>query len=100
MVVAVVDSGIDIDHEDLDGVIWTNKDEKPGNGVDDDNNGYVDDIHGYNFRDSYNEQLEYARMLRLGLGDDAIRAKAKRVDKNILKHYRTNNNTPDLSDGG
>ena len=49
VVVAVVDSGIDIDHEDLDGVIWTNKDEKPGNGVDDDNNGYVDDIHGYNF---------------------------------------------------
>ena len=40
---------MDIDHEDLDGVIWTNEDEKPGNNRDDDNNGYVDDIHGWNF---------------------------------------------------
>jgi len=49
VIVAVIDSGIDIDHEDLDGVIWTNKDEVPNNGKDDDNNGYVDDINGWNF---------------------------------------------------
>jgi len=78
VVVAVVDSGIDLDHEDLDGVIWTNTDERPGNGKDDDGNGYVDDIHGYNFLgEAYNEQLEFARMLRLGIGDAAIRAKAQ-----------------------
>ena len=47
VIVAVIDSGIDIDHEDLDGVIWANKDEIPNNGKDDDNNGYVDDIHGW-----------------------------------------------------
>ena len=64
VIVAVIDSGIDIDHEDLNDVIWTNNDEIPNNGKDDDNNGYVDDIHGWNFLgDAYNEQLEYVRML-------------------------------------
>ncbi|NND14815.1 MAG: S8 family serine peptidase, partial [Eudoraea sp.] len=78
VVVAVLDSGIDLTHEDLDGVLWTNKGEKPGNGVDDDRNGYIDDIHGYNFLgESYNEQLEMARILRLKLGDAALQAKAK-----------------------
>lgn len=78
IIVAVLDSGIDLGHEDLDGVIWTNTDEKPGNNKDDDNNGYVDDIHGYNFLgESYNEQLEYVRMLRLNIGDQATLAKAK-----------------------
>lgn len=47
--VAVIDSGIDIDHEDLDGKIWVNEDEISGNDVDDDQNGYVDDLHGWNF---------------------------------------------------
>ena len=49
VIVAVVDSGVDIEHEDLQGKIWVNADEIPGNGKDDDNNGYVDDIHGWNF---------------------------------------------------
>ena len=47
--VAVLDSGIKFDHPDLDGSIWTNEDEIPDNGIDDDGNGYVDDAHGYNF---------------------------------------------------
>lgn len=64
VIVAVIDSGIDIDHEDLDGVIWTNINEIPNNGKDDDKNGYVDDIHGWNFLgDTYDEQLEYVRLL-------------------------------------
>ena len=67
VIVAVIDSGIDIDHEDLDGVIWTNKGEIPNNGKDDDKNGYVDDIHGWNFLgDAYDEQLEYVRLLASG----------------------------------
>ena len=49
VVVAVIDSGIDIDHEDLKDNIWINEDEIAGNGVDDDRNGYVDDVHGWNF---------------------------------------------------
>ncbi len=78
VIVAVLDSGIDLDHEDLDGVLWTNSDERPGNNRDDDGNGYIDDIHGYNFLgESYNEQLEYVRMLRLNIGDQTTLAKAK-----------------------
>lgn len=49
VIVAVVDSGMDIEHEDLKNVIWTNEDEIAGNGIDDDKNGFVDDIHGWNF---------------------------------------------------
>ncbi|MDZ7681595.1 MAG: S8 family peptidase [Fodinibius sp.] len=49
VVVAVLDGGVDTDHEDLQEVIWVNEDEVRGNGKDDDGNGYVDDIHGWNF---------------------------------------------------
>jgi subtilisin family serine protease len=49
VVVAVIDSGVDIEHEDLKDVIWVNPGEIAGNGIDDDGNGYVDDVHGWNF---------------------------------------------------
>ena len=49
VIVAVIDGGIDADHEDLKENMWVNEDEIPGNGKDDDQNGYVDDIHGWNF---------------------------------------------------
>ncbi len=49
VIVAIIDSGTDIEHEDLAGNIWVNEDEIPGNGIDDDENGYVDDVHGWNF---------------------------------------------------
>ncbi len=49
VVVAVIDSGVDIEHEDLAKKIWINDDEVQGNGIDDDNNGYIDDINGWNF---------------------------------------------------
>lgn len=48
IIVAVVDTGIDASHEDLKDVVWVNQGEVPGNGVDDDNNGYVDDVNGIN----------------------------------------------------
>ena len=87
VIVAVLDSGMDLKHEDLDGVLWTNKGEKPGNGIDDDGNGYIDDIHGYNFLgESYNEQLEYARIVRLNIGDATLQSKAKKqLDENYQK---------------
>ena len=67
IIVAVIDSGIDINHEDLDGVIWTNKKEIAGNGIDDDKNGYVDDMHGWNFLGkAYDEQLEMTRIVANG----------------------------------
>ncbi|MGB3607811.1 MAG: S8 family peptidase [Psychroserpens sp.] len=66
-IVAVIDSATDIDHEDLDGVIWKNKDEIPNNGKDDDNNGYIDDINGWNFvGDGYDEQMEMTRIIASG----------------------------------
>lgn len=49
VIVAVIDSGVDTLHEDLKSVLWKNPGEIPGNGIDDDNNGYVDDVHGWNF---------------------------------------------------
>ena len=49
VVVAVIDGGLDTSHEDLKARLWTNAGEIPGNGVDDDGNGYVDDVHGWNF---------------------------------------------------
>lgn len=63
VVVAIIDSGIDIEHEDLKGKIWTNTDEIPGNGIDDDKNGYIDDIHGWNFLG--NSKGENANDMRL-----------------------------------
>jgi len=49
VVVAVIDTGVDYNHPDLDGVIWTNTGETPGDGIDNDGNGFVDDVHGYDF---------------------------------------------------
>jgi len=49
VIVAVIDTRIDINHEDLKNFIWINKNEVPGNGIDDDSNGYIDDVNGWNF---------------------------------------------------
>jgi len=70
VIVAVLDGGVQADHEDLKAVMWINKDEIPGNGIDDDGNGYIDDIHGWNYlgnADGENVQydnLEITRLLR------------------------------------
>ncbi|MEJ5994574.1 S8 family peptidase [Pedobacter sp. Du54] len=69
IIVAVIDGGTDIKHEDLKDVLWTNTKEIPGNGVDDDGNGYIDDIHGWNFIGSKKgnltyDNLELVRILR------------------------------------
>lgn len=105
VVVAVIDSGIDTTHEDLRPVLWTNPNEIPGNGIDDDKNGYVDDVHGWNFlggkdgrnvsEDSYEgvrfywrnkTRFENADSTRLSGADLAdyrvwVRAKSDLVDK-------------------
>lgn len=71
VVVAVIDSGVDWEHEDLKDVMWVNDDEIPNNGKDDDNNGYIDDIHGWNFLGNPNgenvdaDNLEVTRLYRM-----------------------------------
>ncbi|QWX83598.1 S8 family serine peptidase [Cellulophaga sp. HaHaR_3_176] len=87
VIVAVLDSGMDLKHEDLVNVLWTNTKEIPGNNIDDDKNGYIDDIHGYNFLgESYNEQLELTRIVKLKLGDEAMQASAKAaLDKKLAE---------------
>ncbi|MEZ5043499.1 MAG: S8 family peptidase [Saprospiraceae bacterium] len=81
VVVAVIDSGVDKDHEDLKSIMWVNEDEVPGNGIDDDNNGYIDDIHGWNFlggKDGRNLAHENIEMTRL-----YSKYKAKYDGKNV-----------------
>lgn len=73
VIVGVLDSGVDIEHEDLKSVLWTNPKEIPGNNIDDDKNGYIDDVHGWNFlgNDLY-ETLEMTRIVKKG--DDGSEA--------------------------
>jgi len=81
IVVAIIDSGIDTLHEDLKEVLWHNPKEIPGNGIDDDNNGYVDDVYGWNFlggkdgRNVTQDSYEGARVYH--------KLKAKYADKKI-----------------
>jgi cell wall-associated protease len=99
VIVAVVDTGIDIEHEDLKSVIWTNEDEIPGNGLDDDKNGYVDDIHGWNFIGGKNGNVledtgeltrEYARLTKLyGNVEESKVPRKKRSEYENYKKIKT-----------
>jgi subtilisin family serine protease len=69
VIVAVIDGGTDFNHEDLKNIIWTNTGEIANNGVDDDQNGYIDDVHGWNFiggktRNVNEDNLEMTRLYR------------------------------------
>lgn len=70
VIVAVIDDGVDVFHEDLKGKIWINEAEIPDNGIDDDDNGYVDDIYGWNYLGNPTgenirfENLEITRLYR------------------------------------
>ena len=59
VVVATIDSGIDTLQKDLQGILWTNPKEIPGNGIDDDHDGYVDDVHGWNFLGGPNGKCDF-----------------------------------------
>jgi cell wall-associated protease len=78
VIVGVVDSGVDIDHEDLKSVIWKNTKEIPNNKIDDDKNGYIDDIHGWNFLgNAENETLEMTRIVKKADDGSAMYSAAK-----------------------
>jgi cell wall-associated protease len=96
VIVAVIDSGVDPKHEDLKDVMWVNKDEVPGNGIDDDKNGYVDDIHGWNFiggkdgknvhHDTYEITRLYAKYKPMFEGKDVEDLSKK--DKKLYYKYK------------
>ena len=95
VVVAVVDTGTDLAHEDLKEVAWVNTKEIAGNGIDDDKNGYVDDINGWNFLGkSYKEHLEYERILMdPSISDAATLAEVKAYqEEKIQKAEKTKAN--------
>ena len=96
VLVAVIDSGVDIDHEDLKSVIWINEKEIADNGIDDDKNGYVDDVHGWNFiggkngnveADSYELTREFIRLNKkfASIDTNKITRKQKSEYLNFMK---------------
>ena len=92
VIVGVVDSGTDLTHEDLKDVAWVNKNEIAGNGIDDDKNGYVDDINGWNFLGkTYKEHLEYERILmNPSITDEETLAEAKAYQQENLGEANQN----------
>lgn len=92
VIVGIADSGVDVEHEDLKGVAWVNPKEVPGNNKDDDNNGYVDDIHGWNFLGNKEgkivnaDQLEITRIVKSGM-DKFGNKKASEIADTDKKEY-------------
>lgn len=100
VIVAIIDSGVDIAHEDLLGRIWKNEKEIPGNGIDDDKNGYVDDIYGWDFLGNKNGQdidketteitREYARLKKVfeNTQDPGSLAPKMKADYDLYLKYK------------
>lgn len=95
IVVAVIDSGVEADHEDLKDVMWVNEDEKAGNGVDDDGNGYIDDVHGWNFIGGKNgenvsyDTYELTRLYGSLKAKSKLSGKEKKVFETVEKKYKS-----------
>jgi subtilisin family serine protease len=98
IIVAVIDGGIDIDHVDLKDNIWVNEDEIPGNNIDDDQNGYIDDVHGWNFIGNSNgenihyENLEYTRIIKSAPGDPDFEKAKQYYEKELVKRKKEKEN--------
>lgn len=99
IVVAVLDSGVDYLHEDLKDIMWVNPGEIAKNGIDDDKNGYIDDIHGWNFlgnakgENLHHDNLEVTRLYaqyrkRFGNADPAKLSKKEQVEYKKFEEYR------------
>ena len=96
IVVAVIDTQLDVNHEDLQGQIWTNKEEIPNNNIDDDKNGYIDDVNGWNFigtKRGYSivwRNFEYVRIVREWKPLYGSKTKEE-IDSKNLNDYNTYN---------
>ncbi len=94
VIVGVLDGGVDITHEDLKSVLWVNKKEKAGNGIDDDKNGYKDDVNGWNFLGNEKgsvefEALELTRLIRRDMKKFANVTDVAREDEAAYAQFRT-----------
>ena len=78
IVIAIIDSGIDLTHEDLAPNLWVNPGEIPGNGLDDDNNTFIDDVQGWNYVDSTNNVQDY-----IGHGSMVAGVAAARINNTV-----------------
>lgn len=93
IIVAIADSGVDVEHEDLKDVAWTNPKEIAGNNIDDDKNGYIDDIHGWNFLGNASgkivnaDQLEITRIVKRGM-EKFGEKKASEISENDKAEYQ------------
>lgn len=97
VIVAVLDSGVDPEHEDLKDVMWVNPKEIPGNGIDDDGNGYIDDIYGWNFlgnkngenvdHDTY-ELVRLYKIYKAKFGHIISEKQVKGKDKKEYQRYK------------
>lgn len=86
VIIAIIDSGVDIEHPCLEGIIWTNEDEIENNGLDDDQNGYVDDRNGWNFLGNADkENMEYVRQMKT----TAAETEAYRIYADFLQKEKT-----------
>jgi len=98
VIVAIIDSGVDTLHEDLKGILWNNPKEIPGNGIDDDHNGYIDDVYGWNFiggkdgrnvkEDSYEGARVYYRFKKIYSGQKIDTATLNDDEKEQYKMWQ------------
>ena len=86
VIVAVIDSGVDIEHSQLLSSVWVNEDEIPNNNLDDDQNGYIDDVHGWNFL--ANAELENMESVRLQKKEDPESNAYKKWEKDRIKNLK------------
>ncbi|MES2518294.1 MAG: S8 family peptidase [Bacteroidota bacterium] len=101
VLVAIIDSGIDINHEDLKDNIWINPNEIPNNGIDDDNNGYIDDMNGWDFlggkdgtdiaRETMEVTREFARLKKIYqyIQDISSLSPAMKMEYDLYKKYKS-----------
>ncbi|MBB5620642.1 subtilisin family serine protease [Pedobacter cryoconitis] len=95
VIVAVIDGGVDVNHEDLKSVIWTNANEIPANGKDDDHNGFIDDIHGWNFYSTVVKEDEKAEVSATHNKLNILKTDQKILNQILQK---INKSSPDLND--
>ena len=100
VIVAVIDSGVDIEHEDLNDNVWINYKEIPNNGIDDDNNGYIDDMNGWDFlggkdgtdiaRETMEVTREYGRLKRIYqyIQDIESLSPSMKIEYDLYKKYK------------